>query len=561
MANVSYLRTPAGGRATTYSTNRFGTAHRRRKAPWIVGGLLVVVLGVLAAGAIIVSSSRASLAADSGALAKVNLPLGGGSVKQVVVTSGVQNAEKLIKVHVTGDPIIVPAQKIASGRKLTVTVIVRRPGWISWLSGKTQRLTRTVTTPDSTLRNRYVTLTRSGALRVHFSHPVRSVAYGSSAKTLTRHALSHPARSFTLPHDGSAGTLYLSATAQPWETSSTSEVSWFPAGTKATAVAQPGSGATITSDTPITLTFSKPISKVLGSHLPTVSPAGAGSWHTLSSHELRFVPTGYGYGLDQTVKVALPAGVRLSGGARDASSTSGVWHVPAGSTTRLQQMLADLGYLPMNVHYATAAPAKSVAAQLSAAVKAPSATLNWAYGNVPSGLSSQWQGPGAWTELTKGAVMAFENAHGMQPDGIAGAAVWKALVNAEVAGQRNTFGYTFVSVSEGSPESLFVWHNGKTVLSGIPVNTGVPGATTATGTFAVFWHTPETRMIGQDVDGTHYNVMVKWVSYFNGGDALHYYFRSSYGFPQSNGCVEMDLSNAENVYQYTPVGTIVQVNG
>ncbi|HTU31396.1 MAG TPA: L,D-transpeptidase, partial [Solirubrobacteraceae bacterium] len=61
--------------------------------------------------------------------------------------------------------------------------------------------------------------------------------------------------------------------------------------------------------------------------------------------------------------------------------------------------------------------------------------------------------------------------------------------------------------------------------------------------------------------GTHYDVEVKWVSYFNGGDALHYYPRGSYGYPQSNGCGEMDLPDAENVYQYTPVGTIVQVNG
>ncbi len=107
-----------------------------------------------------------------------------------------------------------------------------------------------------------------------------------------------------------------------------------------------------------------------------------------------------------------------------------------------------------------------------------------------------------------------------------------------------------MSVSEGSPESLFVWHNGKTVLSDIPVNTGVPGAATATGTFAVFEHIPVTTMIGTNVDGSHYtDPGIQWVSYFNGGDALHYYPRAGYGYPQSNGCVEMDEPDAASVYR------------
>jgi L,D-transpeptidase-like protein/putative peptidoglycan binding protein len=561
VAGVSYLRTPAGSRSRSLSAGGLGAGRRRRRAPWIIGGLLIAVLVALAAGAFVVASSKPSLTGQSGALAKVTLPLGGGTISDVSATTGPQQHEKFVKVHLSGDPIIVPAQKVASGEKVTVSVLVHRPGWISWLTGKSVRLTKTIRTPVSQLRTRYVTLTRNGALRIRFSAPVRTIAYGASASHLTTHPLPRPQSTITLPHNGSAGTLYLSAAAQKWESASTSAVNWFPAGTKATAIARPASGQTIKSDTAITFSFSKPVSKVLGSHLPTVSPAGTGSWHTISSHEIRYVPNGYGYGLSQTVKIVLPAGVRLAGaGGAGGGATNGVWHVPGGSVTRLNQILAGLGYLPMNVHYSGAAPGNTVAAQEAAATDPPHATLNWSFGNVPSGLQSQWSGSGSAGELTKGAIMAFEGDHDMEPDGVAGPDVWKALIRAEIAGQRNTFGYTFVSVSEGSPESLFVWHNGKTVLSGIPVNTGVPGAATATGTFAVFWHTPDTRMIGTDVDGSHYNVEVKWVSYFNGGDALHYYPRGSYGSPQSNGCVEMGLSDAENVYQYTPVGTIVQVN-
>jgi lipoprotein-anchoring transpeptidase ErfK/SrfK len=49
------------------------------------------------------------------------------------------------------------------------------------------------------------------------------------------------------------------------------------------------------------------------------------------------------------------------------------------------------------------------------------------------------------------------------------------------------------------------------------------------------------------------------VSYFHGGDALHAYPRASYGFPQSNGCLEMSEPDAASVYPLTPVGTLVQV--
>ena len=58
-----------------------------------------------------------------------------------------------------------------------------------------------------------------------------------------------------------------------------------------------------------------------------------------------------------------------------------------------------------------------------------------------------WQ-PGTSGVMTRGAVMAFENDHGITPDGVAGPTVWKALLSAAVAGHSSSFGYTFVSVSK-----------------------------------------------------------------------------------------------------------------
>ena len=67
-------------------------------------------------------------------------------------------------------------------------------------------------------------------------------------------------------------------------------------------------------------------------------------------------------------------------------------------------------------------------------------------------------------------------------------------------------------------------------------------------------------MTGTDPDGTNYVAPnVPWVAYFNGGDAVHGYPRASYGWPQSNGCVELPISNAQVVFGMDPIGTLVTV--
>ena len=81
------------------------------------------------------------------------------------------------------------------------------------------------------------------------------------------------------------------------------------------------------------------------------------------------------------------------------------------------------------------------------------------------------------------------------------------------------------------PEMMTLWHDGRTVLSS-PANTGISGAETELGTFPVFEHIPEGTMSGTNPDGSHYeDPGIKWISYFNGGDALHNFDRSSFGTP------------------------------
>ena len=75
-----------------------------------------------------------------------------------------------------------------------------------------------------------------------------------------------------------------------------------------------------------------------------------------------------------------------------------------------------------------------------------------------------------------------------------------------------------------------------------PVNTGIGSRPTDLGTFPVYLHLTSTTMAGTNPDGSHYNDPgVPWVNYFSGGDAVHGFYRGSYGWPQSLGCVEVPV--------------------
>ena len=164
--------------------------------------------------------------------------------------------------------------------------------------------------------------------------------------------------------------------------------------------------------------------------------------------------------------------------------------------------------------------------------------------------------------ITKGAVMNFENQNGLAVDGVAGKEVWTALLADVASGKVNANPYTYVFVSKQLPEALTLFENGAPKLVNIPVNTGAPGADTLDGTYPVFEHVVSSRMVGTNPDGSHYDdPNVPWASYFNGGDALHGFVRASYGFPQSNGCVEMPIADAAQVWPLTPIGTLVTVVG
>jgi peptidoglycan hydrolase-like protein with peptidoglycan-binding domain len=315
---------------------------------------------------------------------------------------------------------------------------------------------------------------------------------------------------------------------------------------------------------PITVTFSSDLAP--STPLPTLSPKISGSWQ-VSGRTATFTPQ-VGYLADTTVTVKIPggnAGVQGTAGASSALAKTKTVRFTTGSfsTLRLQQLLTQLGYLPFTWTPSDTAtgqiPAGDANAQLAAAYNAPAGNFTWKSG-YPSELTSQWQ-VGTDNILVDGAVRAFESDQGLTMDGEAGPEVWSHLLTAIAKDQVNPNGYTYALVNQGpSNETLRVWHDGRLIMD-TPANTGIPQSPTVDGTFPVYLRYQVTQMQGTNPDGTPYDDTVYWVSYFNGGDALHYFPRPGYGYYQSLGCVELQYQPAEYIWQYTTYGTLVTVEG
>ncbi|MDQ6819487.1 MAG: L,D-transpeptidase family protein [Actinomycetota bacterium] len=519
----------------------------------LVGAFVLLVLAGLGGAAVAFASSHATLGADPAALARISLPMGGGKIQSVTVVTGLH--ANAVAVTVRGHQIW-PLHMISANRQLSIQVVVRRPSWLSWLAGKTERLRLTVTTPSAHLPEHFLTVAPGAPLRLAFEQPIAAISYGPAGR-LVRHELSSPTSVVTLDRSTAAGSMWVAAARRSWEQPSPALITWFPTGAAASAIALPAPGSRIAPGTPITLTFSKTVQQALGHFRPPVLPTTPGTWHQINPHTIVFRPEGVGYGLASTVTIGLPNGVRLIGGQPSPGGDPGKWVVPPGSTLRLQQLLATLGYLPLHFNPAGSGVPLTPQAQETAAVNPPSGTFSWAYPNVPAPLRTFWA-PGASGVMTRGAIMAFENDHGLTPDGVPGPQVWRMLISAVLSGHGSTAGYTFVSVSEAT-QRLTLWHNGQSAVT-TPVNTGIASAPTNPGTYAVYEHIPSGTMSGTNPDGSHYHDPgIPWISYFNGGDALHGFTRAQYGFPQSLGCVEMPVSAAGKVYPYTPIGTLVHI--
>ncbi len=328
----------------------------------------------------------------------------------------------------------------------------------------------------------------------------------------------------------------------------------------------PASGARgVNGASAIRVQFSAPLAAT--SPMPSLSPSIPGHW-TIQGGTAVFVPV-VGYPEDTKVTVTIPAGLTgvmsASGAIAHAGGTlaggsSQSFTTGSYRTVRLQQLLAQLGYLPLTWTSSsnTVISATDPRGQLSAAYDPPAGSFSWESG-YPWALTSQWKA-GSGTIVQVGAIRAFESVHGLTMDGIAGRTVWSRLLSAVANGQQNPNGYTYALASQHYPENLTIWHNGRVVLKTL-VNTGIPSRPTVDGTFPVYLKFYFSYMKGTNPDGSKYNDPVYWASYFNGGDAVHQFSRYSYGSYQSLGCVELPWDAAKKAYPYLTYGSLVTVTG
>lgn len=108
---------------------------------------------------------------------------------------------------------------------------------------------------------------------------------------------------------------------------------------------------------------------------------------------------------------------------------------------------------------------------------------------------------------------------------------------------------------------MTVWQ-GNTVVAETYVSTGRPGFDTPPGTFYINYKLPSETMEGV-LGGEYYNVPdVPWVMYFtNVGHAIHgAYWYNNFGQVMSHGCVNLPVDFAAWLYEWTPIGTRVEIH-
>ncbi|HEX4734775.1 MAG TPA: L,D-transpeptidase [Thermoleophilaceae bacterium] len=516
----------------------------------VLGAVLALLaLAVVAVAVAVVAWSGASLRTDPSALARIELqPFSG---KLVSATASAPDG-RAVTLERNGRRLT-PTTLLTPGETVRVDVVVRRPGWIAWALGKERRERLTVTAPVAHVTDRWLT-GHGDSVRVRFDAPVAGVEYRGK-----RHPASGP--TVAVPTSAPAGSLGVAAAPRTWErVGDPARISWFPPAHTPVALVTPAPSQQISPASDLRLTLSEPIRDALGSATPKLQPAAAGSWKRLDSHTLVFHPRGLSLPMGQSLRVVLPKPLAVaSATGRGVHQTSVIdWQVGAPSVLRLHQLLAELGYLPVNWAPHGSDVALDEQAQAEAAVDPPAGSFDWRYGNTPNELTRQWK-PDARNEITRGAIMMFQDTHHLAVDSFAGPAVWKALLADLMAHKRRDAGYSYVYVHRKVPQKLTLWHNGHVVLTS-PGNTGVPAAPTKLGTFPVFEHIPVGTMSGTNPNGSHYrDPGIKWISYFSGGEALHAFPRASFGTPQSLGCVELPEASAKKVWPYTPIGALVTI--
>lgn len=267
------------------------------------------------------------------------------------------------------------------------------------------------------------------------------------------------------------------------------------------------------------------------------------------------VPTGY---LEASaVRVSLRGRSRTASGSPAVVGDAVMIPGPSPEVLRVQELLADLGYLPLD--FSSAMPVqRTESAELASFSDPPSGIFRWRWSGLPRSLRTLWH-PGTYGAMTQGAVMTFERAHAMVVDSSLTSTLLDSLAEArESATDPDPDAYSYVLVREGKPETLTLYVDGRAVLRSL-ANTGLD-ASTPLGSWPIYLREPSQTLVGTYPNGEPYDIPdVRDIDYFDGNFAVHELPRASYGFPQSAGCVEIPPAADARLWERVSYGTLVTV--
>jgi hypothetical protein len=559
-----------GETAVPESTVVNGRSHRVLRLVGAGGTAAVALAAVGVAGLLVLGRPGVSLPPSAGALAALHVH---GFATEVTAIEVLDAGTRIPVVEQDGR--LVPSVLVGQGRTLQVSVTITPPGWLHWLLGGPVTRTSTFRAPSAVPVTNQALVSSADTVPVQFSEPVALVVVKGAAGGLDTLRLSTPSRVVDVPVPRSAsGTLMVAAAPLPWERlSPLHRVLWLrpSGGGPALAVASPAPyAATASADGTIRLRFDEPVLVALGGRQPVISPRVAGTWSEPSLNTLVFRPRGFGYGPGRTVTVSFPRPVRLvrQGGRRATRPTTTYrFTTQPASLRELEELLAELHYLPVKFTPAPGAREPTTLAGEIAAMSRPvPGHFSWRWRSVPRSLRSQWS-TGSNSAILKGAIMAFDaslagyDGYALTVEDVqqlANASTWRALIHAALSHAVNRAPYDYVSVGQTVPETLTLWQNGKVILKSL-ANTGIAVEPTADGTFPIYVRYTVNTMSGTNPDGSKYNDIVYWINYFNGSDAVHGFPRATYGYPQSLGCVELPIATAETVFDHLAIGDLVTV--
>ncbi|RLC98900.1 MAG: hypothetical protein DRI77_03980 [Chloroflexi bacterium] len=100
-------------------------------------------------------------------------------------------------------------------------------------------------------------------------------------------------------------------------------------------------------------------------------------------------------------------------------------------------------------------------------------------------------------------------------------------------------------------------YEGQTLVRAVAVSTGLPYTPTPIGQFRIW-----TKLRYDDMSGpSYYLPNVPYVMYFYRGYGLHgTYWHSNFGHPMSHGCVNLFTPDAEWLFNWASIGTLVNIH-